>query len=162
MVIRVTPGANVIEAVPTRWFSGDYRLQQPHGTVAELDISAWREKAEFDVEGGRYQLDREGRPTRAFVLMRGGELLARAIKPSAFRSRFEVQFAGRTFELRREGWRSDFSLYAGTERIGSVRRAGAFTRRAIIELPDDWPLAAQVFVFWLALLIWNRQQAAAS
>ena len=150
----------MIEAVPTRWFSGDYRLQQPHGTVAELNVSAWREKAEFQIQGGRYRLDREGRPSRAFVLMRGGELLARAIKPSAFRSRFEVQFAGHAFELRPQGWRSDFVLYDGTVQVGSVRRAGAFTRRAIIDLPEVWPLAAQVFVFWLALLIWNRQQAA--
>lgn len=152
----------MIEAVPKSWFSGDYRLRQPHGTVAELDVSAWREKAEFDIQGGHYQLYREGHPSRAFVLMRGSQLLARALKPSAFRSRFEVQVGGRTLELRPQGWRSDFILYDGAVPVGSVRRAGAFSRRVIIDLPDDWPLAAQVFVFWLALLIWNRQQAAAS
>ncbi|HEX2206805.1 MAG TPA: hypothetical protein VHG93_03930 [Longimicrobium sp.] len=153
----------MIEAVPTSWFSGDYLLQQPHGTVAELDVSAWREKAEFEVQGGRYRLSREGMRSGAFVLESQGQMLARAVKPSAFRARFEVQFAGRTYELRRGGWASSsFGVFAGHQQVGSVRRAGVFSRRAYIDLPDDWPLAAQVFIFWLALVIWNRERAAAS
>lgn len=151
----------MIEAVPKSWFSGDYRLQQAPGTVAELDVSGWREKAEFDIHGGHYRLDREKAPSRAFVLMRDTQQLARALKPSAFRSRFEVQVGGRTFEMRRGGWQSNFTLLDGERQVGSVRRAGVFTRRAIIDLPDDWPLPVQVFVFWLALVIWNREQEAA-
>ena len=152
----------MIVAVPKGWFSSDYRLQQPHGTVTEIDVSGWREKAEFEVHGGQYRLSREGLASGAFVLESDGKMLARAVKPSAFRARFQVQFGGRTFELRRGGWSSNFGLFDGATQVGSIRRAGMFTRRAIIELPHDWPLAAQVFVFWLALVIWNRDQAAAA
>jgi hypothetical protein len=154
------PGGIVIEAVPQGWFSNSYRLQQPHGTVAELDVSNWREKAEFDVEGGHYRLYREGFASGAFVLERDGKTVARALKPSAFRARFQVEIGGRAFELRRGGWTSNFGVFDGERQVGSIRRAAMFTRRAIIDLPDAWPLAAQVFVFWLVLVIWIRDQAA--
>ena len=153
----------MIEAVPKRWFSGDYLLRQAHGTVADLDVSGWKEKAEFDVAGGRYRVYREGVASGAFVLEKNGQKLARAVKPSAFQARFELQVGGRSLTLRRpRWWRSDFVLFEGGVQVGSVRRAGAFTRRTIIDLPHDWALAAQVFVFWLALVIWNREQSAAS
>jgi hypothetical protein len=153
----------VIEAVPKRWFSNDYRLLQPHGPVAELDVSGWKEAAEFDVAGGRYRLYRERMASGAFVLEGSGGIVARAVKPSALKARFEIQIGGRLFALRRpRWWRSDFALFEGQTQVGSVRRAGAFTRRTIIDLPHDLPLAAQVFVFWLALVIWTREAAAAS
>ncbi|MBW3571579.1 MAG: hypothetical protein KY467_10775 [Gemmatimonadetes bacterium] len=150
----------MIEAVPTGLFSNGFRLQQPHGTVAELHVSGWREKAEFAMHGGRYRLYRQGFASGAFVLEGNGRILARAVKPSAFRARFHVEVGGRTFELRRTAWSGNFGLFDGGTQVGTIRRAGMFTRRAIIDLPGDWPLAAQVFVFWLALVIWNRDQSA--
>jgi hypothetical protein len=150
----------VIEAVPKGWFSNSFRLQQPHGTVAELDVSQWREKAEFDVQGGHYRLYREGLASGAFVLESQGKVLARAFKPSAFRARFELEVGGRAFTLRRTRMRSGFGLFQGERQVGSVQRAGMFTRRALIDIPDDWPPAAQVFVFWLVLVMWIRDQAA--
>lgn len=150
----------MIEAVPSSWFSSSYRLQQAHGTVAELDVSGWREKAEFEIRGAHCRLYREGFASGAFVMESGGKVVARATKPSAFRARFEVQVGDRTFEMRRSAWSSGFGLFDGERQVGRVRRAGMMTRRAYIELPDDWPLAAQVFVFWLAVVIWNRDQAA--
>jgi hypothetical protein len=150
----------VIEAVPKGWFSNGFRLQQAHGTVAELNVSGWKEKAEFDIAGGQYRLYREGWASGAFVLESNGKVVARAMKPSAFKARFQVEVGGRTFDLRRTTWSSSFGLFEGDRQVGSVRRAGMLTRRAVIELPDAWPLAAQVFVFWLALVMWNREQSA--
>lgn len=153
----------MIEAVPKGWFSNDYLLRQPHGTVADLDVSGWREKAEFDVAGGRFRLYREGMASGAYVLEQQGSVLARAVKPSAFQARFELQVGRRSFTLRRpRWWRSDFALFEGETQVGSVRRAGAFTRRTLVDLPAELPLAVQVFVFWLALVIWTREAAAAA
>jgi hypothetical protein len=56
-----------------------------------------------------------------------------------------------------------FDLFDGEKQIGSIYPLGIFTRRSNIDLPDDWPLAIRVFLFWLAFIIWKRQhQAAAS
>jgi hypothetical protein len=53
-------------------------------------------------------------------------------------------------------------LFDGDKQIGSVYPAGHFTRRSMIDLPGDWPLATRIFVFWLVFVMWRRQQAAAS
>jgi hypothetical protein len=37
-----------------------------------------------------------------------------------------------------------------------------FSRRANIDLPAEWPLPTRAFLFWLALLMWKQEQAAAS
>jgi hypothetical protein len=149
----------VIEAVPSGWFSNSFRLQQAHGTVAEINLSGWREKAEFAIQGGSYRLYREGFASGAFVLEGQGQTLARAWKPSALRARFELEFPGHTFTMRRTGMGRGFGVFAGERQVGSIRRAGLFTRRTIIDLPADWPPAAQVFAFWLALIIWRREES---
>lgn len=149
----------MIEAVPGGWLSNSFRLQQAHGTVAEIDVSGWREKAEFAIQGGSFRLYREGFASGAFVLEGQGQVLGRAWKPSAFRARFELEFAGHTFTMRRTGMGGGFGVFERERQVGSVRRAGFFTRRVLIDLPDDWPPAAQVFAFWLALVIWKREES---
>jgi hypothetical protein len=126
-----------------------------------LNLSGWSEKAEFEIKGGRYRLYREGFASGAFVLEENETVLARASKPSAFRARFELQFGRRAFTIRREGIGGGFQVFEGNRQVGSIHRAGMLTRRTIIDLPADWPPAAQVFAFWLVLVIWNREQSGA-
>jgi hypothetical protein len=55
-----------------------------------------------------------------------------------------------------------FGLFDGERQLGSVYPLGIFTRRSNIDLPSDWPLPIRAFVFWLAFIIWKRQNAAAA
>lgn len=151
----------MIEAVPQSTFSNRYNLVQPHGTVAELQVSGWKEKSEFATVEGQFRLYREGFLSGDFVLEWQGQILCRATKPSAFRAWFEVQIGGRAFTVLREGFGSAFVVREGARDVGSVRRAGLFTRRARIDLPDYLPIPAQVFVFWLVLVIWARDSKSA-
>ena len=59
-------------------------------------------------------------------------------------------------------WRRRFGVFAGERQVGVIRPAGLLTRRALIELPSDWPLAHEAFAFWLVLIIWRREAAAAA
>ena len=153
----------MIEAVPKGLFSSDFRLCRQDRVLIELDVSSWRERAELAVEGVQYRFYREGLLSGAFLLEREGEALARALKLSAFRNRFELHLAGNIYTLRNLSiWSRRFGLFQGEQQVGSIQPAGVFTRRAVIELPSEWPAAAQPFVFWLALVIWNREAAAAA
>lgn len=150
----------MIEAVPRGIFSGGFQLQQDGRTIADLDVSSWREKAGVQIDGETFGMYREGMMSGAFVLEWNGRTLARAIKPSVFSDRFELEIGNRSFTLRKESmWSRRFGLFEGEQRVGGVTPAGVFTRRTLIELPADWPSSVQTFVFWLALLIWNREQA---
>jgi hypothetical protein len=92
---------------------------------------------------------------------REGRRLARAEKPSMFRSRFTVWLGRRSCQLQKvaPGKRSFVLLEDGTE-VGRLFRRGFFKRRMRLDLPMDWPLAAQAFIFWLALVVWAREDAA--
>ena len=152
----------MLEATPKHIFSNDFVVRSPLGSTT-LDISSWRERARFELGGVPHQLYREGMMSGAFVLERAGVVIARAMKPSAFRSTFEIEFSGQRYTLRKlSAFSRGFGVFAGDRQVGSVAPAGLFTRRTIADLPSEWPDAVELFVFWLVIVMWNRQQAAAA
>jgi hypothetical protein len=153
----------MLEAAPRHFFSSDFVLRSSDRDVALLDISSWRERAEFELEGVSHRLYREGFMSGPFVLERAGVIIARALKPSVFRARFELDIRGAPFTLRMtSAFSRHFGIFANDRQVGAIRRAGLFTRRVVLELPPDWSPAIQLFVFWLALVIWNREARSAA
>ena len=79
---------------------------------------------------------------------------------------------GREYRLEKKSvWRRTFVLLArdlgeaGSARekeIGSLVPANAWTRKASVDLPKDWPLPVRVFVIWLAIIMWKREADAAA
>ncbi|HSR50298.1 MAG TPA: hypothetical protein VLV83_05680, partial [Acidobacteriota bacterium] len=157
------PEQRAIEAVPRGLIRNGYVLQMQGQPIAELVMSGWREKATFDVGGVPYQLCRQGAVSGDFVLESQGRMLARATKPSAFKSRFEIQLldlGGLAFTLRKGSLTdSSFRLFRGSQQVGRITREGFLKRRTSIELPEDLPLPSRIFLFWLARLIWDREQS---
>ncbi len=152
----------MIEAVPTGFWRNDFMLHSSDGSLVELDVSSWREKAEFDLQGARYRLYREG-ILGDFVLERDGTVIARATKTSAFRAKFELDVNGHALTLKKlSPWRRGFGVYDGEVTVGSIAPVKWYSKRSEIDLPDEWNLALQLFLFWLVLLMWNREEAAAS
>ena len=150
----------MIEAVPKGWLSRDYELHRHRRPIATLDIAAMRDVATIEIDGVEHQFQRERMFGGAFLLKRGDEVLARAIKPSAFRNLFELEVLGRPYTLRRvSSFRREFGLYAGNQHIGGVTPVAWYTNRARIRVPDNWSAAVQAFVFWLALINWKREQS---
>jgi hypothetical protein len=153
----------MLEAIPTDIFATNFRLQQQNKLLGEVDTSVWRSKARLELEEGTYELYREGTFGGDFLLERNGNVVARATKPSALQNRFEVELPNRYLVLRKLSvFSRRFGLFDGEKQIGSIYPLGILTRRANIDLPADWPLATRTFLFWLALLMWKRQNRAAA
>ena len=55
-----------------------------------------------------------------------------------------------------------FGVFVGDRAAGEMAQTGFFARRIRLSLSADWPDAIQIFLFWLALVIWNREAAAAA
>jgi hypothetical protein len=152
----------MLQAAPKGVFSRDYVLSSDAGVVAGLDVSNWRERAEFTVGGEVFRLERDGMGG-PFLLRRGETVVAQAEKPSAFSSRFIVTYGQEAFELRKLSmWSRGFGAFHAGREVGRIVPAGVFSRKANVHLPDGWPIPLQVFVFWLVLVIWSREAAAAS
>jgi hypothetical protein len=157
----------MLTVVPKRWYSWDFEVVDGERQLAFMDLSSWIEKGVLSVDGVEHRVYREGMASGDFILERSGTVLARGTKPSAFRNTFIVSHHGREYTLRKKSaWGRAFVVIADgpgeagsriESEIGSLAPQSAWTRRATVDLPKDWPLAIRVFVIWLAVIIWKRE-----
>ena len=149
----------MLDVVPTHWFSWDVTVTDQSRPVADIAVSWWREKGALRIDGETYRLSREAPLFGDFLLERAGSVLARAQKPSVFRREFVVRHDGREYTLRpRSMFRREFVLLVGSRQIGSIAPKNAFTRRAAADLPQDLPVPVRMFIVWLTVISWRREQ----
>jgi len=148
----------MLEAIPADILSKSFRLEQDNELVGELDPSIWRCKATLELEEGTYNLYREKLLGGEYLLEHNGTIVARAVKTNVFRDKFAVQIENRFLEFKKLRWASRrFGVFDGDQQIGGIYPRGIFTKRSNIDLPQEWPLANRVFMFWLAFLMWKRE-----
>ena len=153
----------MLQLEPTRWFSWAFTVDDDGKPLGTLDISAWRERGDLTVAGRTFTIVREGFVSGDFRLESDGTIVATATKPSVFRREFAVTFSGRTLRLRpRSAWGRALVLHEGEREVGDVRPRAMWSRRATATLPDTLPVPVRLFVLWLAVLIWKRDDDAAA
>ncbi|MEM8601173.1 MAG: hypothetical protein AAGF99_14730 [Bacteroidota bacterium] len=160
----------MLDARPTGLFSWDYRVYAGGREVAFLDVGLLLEGADLDIGGIPFRLDREGL-AGDFTLAFEGIVIARATKRSLFTGTFDVVLdaplaeTGTTHLLvKRKSLVSDhFEVFVQGgvpdepgARLGMIRKRNMLTRRALVDLPNTFPLGVQVFLLWLAVLMWRR------
>jgi hypothetical protein len=123
---------------------------------------AWRNGAGFDLFDSRYMVDDAGTRLelrgadrnelqRAERSRQGAERTLLAEAERTGRARWAITGGGQAYELRRSGLRPVRRLYAGAERVGSIRRQG---KDATADLPG-LPPAFQAFVLIVAIRGWD-------
>ena len=148
---------------PRRWYSWDFAILEGSREVADMDLSAWREKATLTIDGVEYRVSREGLVSGDFLLERGGTVLARATKPSAFWNTFIIHYMGREYTLRKASmWRRTFILDDQGHEIGRIVPHSMWRRDGTATLPPDWPLPVRAFVVWLVIILWKREADSAA
>ena len=151
----------MLHATPRGLFTWGFTIRQGGDTIADIDPSWLGERAEITVEGHTYSAYREGLLAGTFALQSEERTLARARKASVFVRAFDIDLAGRPMELKAASvWRREFGLFENGEQVGRISPASWFGWHAVIDLPPDIPLPAQLFLFWLVLVLWRRAAAA--
>jgi len=152
----------ILEARPVGIFTQEFSIEAEGQEIALLDSSSWRVAGAISIGDHIYRLYREGLRSGAFFLEYEGQVVARAVKPSAFSSQFDIELYHHRYSLTRASvFGRGFAVLQGEVVVGSIRPARMFTRRTIIDLPPDWAIPFQVFVFWLVLVAWKRAAATA-
>ena len=154
----------MLNAIPKQWFSWDFRVLDEGRDVAEMDLAFWREKGVLSVEGIPYRVYREGLANGAFILEnQGGQMLAKAEKPNALRRSFLVEYEGRKLRLEAESpFGRAFVLRDDQGVIGTVKPDSFLSRRTTANLPEDFPLAVRIFLLWLVIILWRRDDGTGS
>jgi hypothetical protein len=147
----------MLTAKPQSWLNWDFTLVRNGESLADIDLSFWREKGGFTVADTSYRTYREGLLSGAFILEANGAVVARAHKPSAWTRRLVIDFDGTELELRpQSAFGRGFQLVRNGRAIGSLVPQGFLSRRISIELPDDLPLPIRTFLVWLVVMLWRR------
>ena len=150
----------MLQIVPTHWYSWDVTVTDESRPVADIARSWWREKGALTIGDTTYHVYREAPMSGAFVLEQAGSVLARAEKPSVFRREFVIRHADREYTLRPESmFRRAFVLLDGSRQIGSLAPKSAFTRKAAADLPNHLPLPVRMFIVWVTMISWRREQS---
>ena len=151
----------VLEVVPKGWFSNDYEIIDNGERIVDLHRSWFREEGELTILGEKYQI-RKPSMRGVFLLEQNGATVAQAEKPSAFKRVMIVDYNGVRYTLKPKSavWRS-FVLQVDDRVIGSVdRKYGGWSRKALVQFPD-LPLPITVFMTWLVIILWKRDENAA-
>lgn len=151
----------MLAAIPAHWYSRTFTLEDDGVPVGTLTPSLLSTKAALEIDGVLYEASREG-PLGAFVLTLDGETVAAADKKGIMGGRFEVAVGGRIVAFDRQGWTGRrYHLLREGVTLGRIERR-VFSRRIEADLPMDLPLHERAFLLWLAYMMWQREQAAAS
>jgi hypothetical protein len=148
-----------LELIPRSWFSWDFDILKSGSTVAGIEMPWLRYGGVLNVGGCNYGVYREGgfMKLSTFVLASNSTQLARAENRSLRSRWFTVEHEGKTYILKGQSWlgRSVILVENGQE-IGSIVPRGWNTRKAVVKLPDSLPTPVQIFLIWLALIMWKR------
>ncbi|MBA4389940.1 MAG: hypothetical protein C0399_03280 [Syntrophus sp. (in: bacteria)] len=152
----------ILSAVPNGWFSWDFTIFDDHKAIAKIDLAWVREAGKLYLDGSNYRVFREGLLNGSFIIEKEGLVLARAEKPSALIRSYKIDYNNKSYTLEAESaLRREFVLREDGQTIGSVRPENAFTKKAIIDLPAEIALPVRIFMVWLTLILWKREEAAA-
>jgi hypothetical protein len=150
----------MLQIVPTHWYAWDFTVTDESRPVADIAMNTVREKGTLTIDGTPYRVYREAPMSGAFVLEHAGSVLAQAEKPSIFRREFVIRHADREYTLRPASLMGRaFVLLSGSRQVGSIAPKSLFTREAAADLSEALPFPVRMFIVWLTMISWRRQQS---
>jgi hypothetical protein len=121
-----------------------------------------REAGTLVLDDGAYKVYRKGRFSGAFILEKDGSVVASATKPSALKRALEVEYGNNRYALKPiSSFGRTFVLLDEGTILGTMRPLHAFTRKALVDFPDSIPLPVRIFMVWLTIILWKRDEGAA-
>lgn len=148
----------MLRAIPDGWLTWNFTIFDDNTSIANIHLAWARESGEFNLGESNYKVYREGFFSGAFILDKHGKVLARAEKTSALFRSFKVEYESKNYILEAEtALRRKFVLRESERRIGTVEPEHIFSRKAIINLPEDITLPVRIFMVWLTIIMWKRE-----
>jgi hypothetical protein len=136
-------------------FKREYEVFSASEVITMLPLRR-RESSEFSLAGTNYRIERDGR--KRFLLSGPDGQLATAEQ----RAGREWAVTGNLSLVKPSVWRSGWEIRRGGVSQGDIRHDGAFSRTYTADVPEDIPLPVAVFLFYVILVIFERQAAAAA
>jgi hypothetical protein len=153
----------ILRAEPLGWAFLGIRVLSGEEELTRLQISAFRTKGSFQLDGDAFTIEPMGFFKSDAVLKKGSSIIAKSRKGAALRRRFEISSAGHHLTLESRSWAGrEYVLLLGKNEVGQVKREGFAGRKMHLEFPDDMPVFLQVFLAYIVISQARREAAAAA
>lgn len=148
----------MLTCLPKSLCSRDFRILGA-SEEAVVSFNALTEQGSISLGAAEYAIRKHGLMSGRWSLVYEGQTVAEARKPRAMSRSIDVQVAGEQFKLQpQSAFTRAFDLFLEGQAVGVIRPAHAFTRRAFVECRSPLPEEVQLFLFWLAALMWRRDE----
>ena len=146
-----------LSAKPKGVFSWDFEVFAAGRKLVTIDMAWFRQRGRFVLNLKDFEVYRESWCGGDFVLHSDDRIIARA--SMGLSRRFTVNIDGRQFVLQAAGlFTRQFRLHENGRPLGHVTPMHPLTRACKISMPNDLTPPVQIFLTWLVLLMWKRQQ----
>jgi hypothetical protein len=143
------------ELTPHHPFSQEYKVELDGQQITDINPAWLIQGGQLAYAGKNYKLYRE-ESSGAFVLEEQEHVIARAKKN--FTPSFDVSYNGTHYTLTAKIRERTCILEQGSQIIGSVDpKKKSLSRKAIASIPDSFPRAVQIFITWLAILLYRPE-----
>lgn len=147
----------MLTAIPKNIFSSDFHIERDGERVAFLDLAIFRRKGVIELGSDQLRVETKGAIHPEFSLFLNDSQIAQARKPAMLKDVFELVLGDVVCEIRRRSiFRRQFFVLHEGQQVGEISPIHWYSFKARIDLPDDWPLGLQVFVFWIVVRVWKR------
>ncbi len=146
--------STALVATPRNMFSYHYLVTRDGEQVADLDLSHFRDHCEVEMDGDIYHIRRDGTFKKSFNLEQHGEVMARAKQVSWFRRTIEMEYSGRTVQMKPLSIMNPrrFGVFFDGQQQGLIEPAHWMNpRKKNIEISSEIPLPLQIFLFTLLI-----------
>lgn len=142
-----------MEARRTSVWRADYEVLAQGSPIATFTRSSWRGGGVLEIGGEALEVRSNAWATSYTLTDRAGTRLASAAHVG--HKEWTVEADGTTYQFRRASmWRMEHELVTQGLRMGSVRRAGAWSGNAVADLPG-LPTTVALFTLAVVLTTWD-------
>jgi hypothetical protein len=147
----------VLTCLPQSICSWNYSVTAADsGVTASVEFDFLSEQGSITLESSYYSVQHAWL-SGEWSLESGGRVIAVAIKPNPLSRLFEVSCGSQDLILRAESpFTRAFVVEQDDRLLGTIQPTHPLTRRASINCSSSIEIPVQVFLFWLAVLMWKR------
>jgi hypothetical protein len=150
----------MIRAIPRGWLSSHFKIFENDNEITELDFKNVGQQVSVEIQDDTYEFKpRENHPSPgSYVIESGNSALAFAESVEKIEA-FSFVSGEKEYLLRKDSkWARKFVLLENEEEVGAIYPKKKFSSTAEAELPDDIPLPVRVFMLWLVVSFWKKDE----
>lgn len=156
-IVLLAAATPMLTCLPKSLCSWDYRIRGAAAGDGAVTFNWLSEQGTISLGGVTLNVVKQGWLSGKWTLDSGIGAYATAVKPSALFRSFDVEAGEQKFKVAAASpLGRTFEIATAERKLGTIRPAHPFTRRAFVECDESVSELVQLFAFWLAALTWKR------